>query len=99
MAIFKRGKFYWMDAIVNGVRYRESLKTTDRRIAPGIERERVGQLMNKAPNPTRRSDSFKALEIAAAVIDLYRRSEVAGVGTHGALLGRAVSAFGPSGRL
>ena len=27
MATFKRGKWYWMDDVVNGVRYRLPLKT------------------------------------------------------------------------
>jgi len=38
MALFKRGKTWWTDVAVNGQRYRESLKTTDRREALGLER-------------------------------------------------------------
>ena len=76
--IFKRGKTYWMDAVVNGVRYRESLKTTDRRLAPGLERELVGQLMNRAPDPTQNSKAFRTLELAEAMKAYIkeRRSQV-----------------------
>ena len=78
MGLFKRGKTYWMDAVVNGVRYRESLRTTDRRLAPGLERERTAQLMNRAPDPTKQSRSFRTLDIADAVKSYVedRRSQV-----------------------
>ena len=33
MGVFKRGKRYWMDATVNGRRYREALRTKDWREA------------------------------------------------------------------
>jgi hypothetical protein len=29
MSLFKRGKWYWMDDVENGVRYRLPLKTTN----------------------------------------------------------------------
>ncbi len=80
MAIWKRGKWFWMDAVVNGHRYRESLGTTDARKAPGLERERIVQLQNRAPDPTRKTRSFGALTIDLA-IDAYieeRRAQVSG---------------------
>jgi len=33
MALWKRGKTWWADVTVNGQRYRESLKTADKREA------------------------------------------------------------------
>lgn len=68
MAVYKRGKWYWMDAIVNGVRYRERLGTTDKRMAPGLERERISQLKDKAPEPNRGSKAFASLPISEAVV-------------------------------
>ena len=53
MAIYKRRKWYWMDVVVNGCRYREPLGTTDKREAPRLERERITQLQNRAPDPTK----------------------------------------------
>jgi integrase len=70
MSIIKRGKWYWMDAVINGHRYRESLNTTDKRLAPGLERERVAQLKDKAPDPTRGSRAFSNMTVADAV-DAY----------------------------
>lgn len=69
MAIFKRGRMWWMDAVVNGHRYRESLGTTDARKAPALERERIAKLQN-APDPTRRSKEIGAMIIGEAV-DAY----------------------------
>jgi integrase len=68
MAIFKRGKWYWMDAVVNDRRYRESLKTTDARKAPGFERERIAQIKAGAPDPTKKSKSFISMTIGEAII-------------------------------
>lgn len=67
MAIFKRGKWYWMDAVVNGHRYRESLGTTDSRKAPSLERERISQLKDKAPDPTTKSKSLGSMSVADAI--------------------------------
>jgi integrase len=53
--------------MVNGLRYREPLGTTDGREAPGLERGRVAQLAKRAPDPTRRSQSFGAMLLEAAV--------------------------------
>lgn len=67
MAVFKRGKWCWMDAVVNGHRYREPLGTTDSRKAPTLERERIAQLKDKAPDPTSRSKAIASMSIAEAV--------------------------------
>jgi hypothetical protein len=39
MALFKRGKTWWTDSSVNGVRYRQPLRTTDWRKAQSREKE------------------------------------------------------------
>lgn len=67
MALYKRGKFYWADVVVNGVRYRESLATTDGRKAPGLERELIVRLQDRAPDPTPKSKQLGALCVAEAI--------------------------------
>ena len=44
MALWKRGKTWWADVTVHGVRYRESLKTTDRREARSLEKELISKI-------------------------------------------------------
>src|SRR6516162_4903274 len=43
MALYKRGKTWWTDFSVNGVRYRESLDTSDWREAQSKEKELITQ--------------------------------------------------------
>src|SRR5438552_8316750 len=42
--IYKRGKWYYMDDSVNGVRYREPLKTTNWQEALRLEKERLAEI-------------------------------------------------------
>jgi integrase len=42
--IYKRGKWYHLDDTVNGVRYREPLKTTNWQEALRLEKERLGEI-------------------------------------------------------
>ena len=44
MSTYKRGKWYWMDNIVNDVRYREPLKTTNWQEARRKEKERLFEI-------------------------------------------------------
>ena len=44
MAIYKRGKLWHMDVMINGVRYREPLETTDRREASSLEKKRIAEI-------------------------------------------------------
>jgi integrase len=44
MSLWKRGKTWWADVTVNGTRYRESLKTEDKREARNLEKELVGRI-------------------------------------------------------
>jgi hypothetical protein len=43
MALFKRGKTWWTDFSVNGMRFRLSLETTDWREAQSLERQKITQ--------------------------------------------------------
>jgi len=42
--IYKRGKHWHLDVMVNGARYREALDTTDRRETLNLEKKRVGEI-------------------------------------------------------
>ena len=78
MSLWKRGKQYWIDAVVNGVRYREPLGTTDWREATQAERRRLEELGKISPDLTNRRQSYGALDVKSA-IDNYaveRRSQV-----------------------
>jgi integrase len=67
MALYKRHKTWHVDAVVNGVRYRESLGTTDKREAKKLERERCEQLKDRAPDPTKRTKAYGAMTVEMAV--------------------------------
>jgi integrase len=67
MALYKRKKLYWTDVTVNGIRYREPLETRDWREAQTLERERVTQLKERAPDPEKRCKNFGAMDIATAM--------------------------------
>lgn len=78
MGLWKRGKWYWLDAVVHGERHREPLGTTDWRQARELEKKRVAELQKRPADPTKRAHKFSGLTIAAAV-DQYaedRRSQV-----------------------
>ena len=64
---YKRGKWYWMDVAVNGVRYREPLGTSDWREARGLQKERISQLVKRAPDPTKVSKSYGSMTIPVAI--------------------------------
>lgn len=78
MALCKRGKQYWLDVVVRGARYRESLNTTDWREATRLARERVEQLERQAKVPTANSRAYAALPIVPAIkaYAAERRSQV-----------------------
>jgi hypothetical protein len=78
MGLWKRGKQYWLDAVVHGERHREPLGTTDWRRAKELEKERIAELQKRPPDPTKRAHKFSSLDVAAAV-EIYaedRRSQV-----------------------
>ena len=63
MALWKRGKQYWLDVVVHG----EPLGTTDWRQARDLEKKRVAELQQRPPDPTKRAHRFSALAVATAV--------------------------------
>src|SRR5581483_1645843 len=67
MALWKRGKRYWIDVVVNGERIREPLHTTDWREATRLERERVEQLEGQPTVPTANSRSYGKMPVGAAI--------------------------------
>jgi integrase len=78
MGLWKRGKQYWLDAVVHGERYREPLGTTDWRQARDLEKKRIAELQQRPPDPAKRARKYCALDVKTAM-DLYaeeRRSQV-----------------------
>jgi integrase len=67
MALWKRGKQYWLDAVVHGHRYREPLGTSDWREAKRLERERLEQLEGRSSVPTANSRTYAAMDVATAI--------------------------------
>jgi len=56
--IYKRGNQWHMDVMILGFRYRESLGTTDRREALGIEKKRVAEIQQGKPRRLRIASSL-----------------------------------------
>jgi tetrahydromethanopterin S-methyltransferase subunit F len=76
--IYKRGQHWHLDITVNGVRYREALKTTDRREASALEKKRVGEIQaGKAASKSGREYARKPFGEAADQFLEERRSHVA----------------------
>jgi len=78
MGLWKRGKQYWLDVVVNGERYREPLGTTDWRRARELEKSRIAELQKRPPDPTKRARTFGGLSVGQA-IEAYaddRRAQV-----------------------
>jgi len=65
MALFKRGKCWWTDFSVNGVRYRMSLDTRDWREAQSKEKEKIAEA--QAGKLSLAGQSFARLGFAEAV--------------------------------
>jgi integrase len=76
--IYKRGKLYYMDVTVNGVRYREALDTTDRREAPSLEKKRVAEIQEgKGASKSSRDLARKRFGLAADEFLEHRKPHVA----------------------
>lgn len=76
IGLYKRNKIYWMDATVNGQRYREPLGTSDWKEARARRNDRIAELKNGAP--MKLNKAFASMTIAEA-IDAYveeRRASV-----------------------
>jgi len=78
MALWKRDKTWWADLTVNGSRYRESLKTTDRREARNREKELVAKIQaGKVGSPAGKAYARLAFGEAADIFLAERKNRVA----------------------
>jgi integrase len=76
--IYKRGRLYYMDITINGVRYREALDTTDRREAPSLEKKRVAEIQaGKGASKSSRDLARKPFGAAADEFLEFRKPHVA----------------------
>jgi integrase len=78
VSTYKRGKWYWLDAVVNDVRYRVPLKTKDWRAVSKLEQSKLEELKKQRPDPAKRAKAFGSMTFREAV-DAYiaeRRSKV-----------------------
>jgi integrase len=79
MAIFRRNKTYWTDFSVNGVRYRQSLSTTDWREAQTHEKELITQASTGKLTPA--GQQFARLAFTEAA-DRYVADRLAHLAPH-----------------
>jgi integrase len=78
MALRKRGKHYHMDVVVDGIRYREALDTTDRREALAKEKDRVAEIKaGKVAAPSGREFARLPFRGAGEVYQKERLGKVA----------------------
>src|SRR5262245_57360968 len=78
MAVIKRGRKYWLDARIKGVRHREPLDTTDWREALSLEKAKVAELTNRPVDLNRRRQMFGSMTIPEAITNYCadRRAQV-----------------------
>jgi integrase len=67
VSLWKRGRQYWIDAVVNGQRYREPLDTTDVREARRREKTRIVELVSRPIDPARRRQAYGSLTVSDAI--------------------------------
>lgn len=78
MALWKRGGTWWADVTVNGRRYRESLKTTDKREAKSREKELVASIQaGKVGSPSGKAFARLPFDQAAEIYLAERIGRVA----------------------
>jgi hypothetical protein len=76
--IYKRQNHWHMDVMVNRIRYREALKTTDKREARGLEKKRVAEIQaGKGASQSGREFARKPFGAAADQFIEDRRPHVA----------------------
>jgi integrase len=76
--IYKRKQHWHMDVMVNGVRYREALDTTDKREALALEKKRVGEIQaGKGASKSGREFARKPFGVAAEEFLEERKPHVA----------------------
>ncbi|MBZ5637084.1 MAG: site-specific integrase [Acidobacteriia bacterium] len=75
--IYKRQLRWHMDVTVNGIRYREALETTDRRVALNLEKKRVAEIQaGKRASKTGRDFARKAFADAVKIYLEERKPHV-----------------------
>ena len=75
--IYKRSGYWHLDVTVQGVRYREALDTTDKRVAKELEKDRVAAIkQGKGASKTGREFARKAFGEAAKVYLMERKPHV-----------------------
>src|SRR6478736_2925693 len=67
MALWKRGKQYWLNVVINGQRYRHALGTTDPREARNLEKQKIAEYALRRPDPAKRRQVFGSLPLTQAV--------------------------------
>ena len=78
MALWKRDQTWWADVTVNGRRYRESLKTTDRREARNLEKDLVAKIQaGQVGSPSGKAYARLPLWQAAEIYIAERLNRVA----------------------
>ena len=76
--IYKRGKHWHMDSMVNGVRYREALDTTDKREAIALEKKRVGEIQQgRGASPSGKAFARRPFTAAADTWIEERKGHIA----------------------
>ncbi len=82
MSLYKRGKTWHTDFMVNGQRYRQSLDTTDWREAQSKEKELIAQASAASSRPqvnsSRSSTSRKQLNVILRIVQLTFSPEASG---------------------
>jgi len=71
--IYKRGKWFWMDDVVNGVRYREPLKTKNWQEAKKREKEELSAIAEGKSSAVGGSASSVTFNVAADAYIEYRK--------------------------
>lgn len=77
MAIYPRGEIYWMDRVINGRRYRESLDTPSHQVAIERQDARVAEIRQKVEIPSGETVAKGPFTEAAKAYMRSRAGEVA----------------------
>src|SRR5687768_3557733 len=82
MNTYKRGDWYWLDAVVNDVRHRVPLNTKDWRKVSGLSQAKLEELKKLRPDSAKRAKAYGPMTVKEA-IDAYiaERSNRVSAGT------------------
>jgi len=67
MSIKKRGRIFYLYLVIDGVKIRESLRTTDWRLANDLCKRRIAELNGRVPNASKHQKDFGKMRISDAV--------------------------------